>query len=279
MRNAGSPFTDPRQVSGSLYASAGRITQRTGALHHARLSGRHAAEVIADLAAEAVTAGAPVIADVGCGRGTTTCLLAGRFPRAQIIAVDLSAALLATARSRVAVAAGAGAARADFHRLPFKDGACDLAIAAFCLYHSPFPGQVIAEVARCLAPGGTAVIAVKSADSYRELDQLMAASGLDPDALGRPSLYETAHSGNIARLAAASLDVRQVIHETHAFKFPVLADLAEYLATSPKYGLPRSLTNDVARLTAELRRRLPDDPLTMTSLVTYVVAWRQAATP
>jgi hypothetical protein len=53
-----------------------------------------------------------------------------------------------------------------------------------------------------------AIVAVKSADSYRELDLLMAASGLDPDAPGRPSLYETAHSGTIDSLAAASLDVR-----------------------------------------------------------------------
>ena len=48
----------------------------------------------------------------------------------------------------------------------------------------------------------------------------MATSGLDPHAPGRPSLYETANSGNIEHLAAASLDVRQVVHDIHAFTFP-----------------------------------------------------------
>jgi SAM-dependent methyltransferase len=278
MRTPASPFTDPAQVRGPLYASAGRQARRTSALHRARISGRHAAEVIADLAAAAAATSAPVVADIGCGRGTTTRLLAERFPQARTIALDLSAALLAAARTRLPADMRAGAARADFHRLPLRDGACDLAVAAFCLYHSTSPGQAIAEIARCLAPGATAIIAVKSADSYRELDRLVAASGLDPVAPGRPSLYAAAHSDNIEPLVAASLDVRQVIHDTHAFTFPALADVADYLATSPKYELPASLGGDSARLAAALRRRLPDEPFTMTSAVTYVVAQHLTAT-
>jgi len=278
MRSPANPFTDPGQVRESLYVSAGRLARRTSALHRARARGRHAAEVIAELAAGAAVTSAPVIADIGCGRGTTTCLLAERLPQARIIAIDLSAALLTTARNRLPAAARAGAARADFHRLPLRDGAYDLAVAAFCLYHSRSPGQVIAEIARCLAPGA-AIIAVKSEDSYQELDLLMAASGLDPHAPGRPSLYETANSGNIEHLAAASLDVRQVVHDTHAFTFPALADLAEYLATSPKHELPAALTSAPATLADELRRRLPDQPFTMTSVVTYLVAQRTTSTP
>ena len=279
MRSPANPFTDPGQVRESLYVSTGRLARRTSALHRARARGRHAAEVIAELAAGAAVTSAPVIADIGCGRGTTTCLLAGRLPQARIIAIDLSAELLTTARNRLPEAARAGAARADFHRLPLRDGAYDLSVAAFCLYHSRSPGQVIAEIARCLAPGATAIIAVKSEDSYQELDLLMAASGLDPHAPGRPSLYETANSGNIEHLAAPSLDVRQVVHDTHAFTFPALADLAEYLATSPKYELPAALTSAPATLADELRRRLPDEPFTMTSVVTYLVAQRTTTTP
>ena len=143
-------------------------------------------------------------------------------------------------RSRLAGSRLAGALRADFHRLPFPDGSCGLIVAAFCLYHSPDPASVVAEVARCLTCDGTAVIAVKSADSYRELDRLMAASGLDPAAENRPSLYQAAHSRNITDLAATGLSVRQVVHETHHFIFPTLADAAGYLATSPKYDLPNT---------------------------------------
>jgi SAM-dependent methyltransferase len=167
--------------------------------------------------------------------------------------------------------------RADFCRLPFPDGFCNLIVAAFCLYHARSPTKVIAEMARCLVPGGTAIIAVKAGDSYRELDQLISRSGLDPAAESRPSLYQAAHSGNIELLAATSLDVREVIHETHQFVFPILTAVAGYLSTSPKYDLPLSLTGHPAALAAALRERAPDEPVTATSVVTYLSAIRAPA--
>ena len=150
-----------------LYASADRIAQRTGALLRARVTGRHAGDVIADLAHQAVGTNDVLVADLGCGRGTTTRMLADRLPAARVVAVDLSAALLAASKRRLAGSSRAGTVRADFHRLPFPDDSCGLVVAAFCLYHSSSPGSVIREITRCLLPGGTAIFAVKSADSYR----------------------------------------------------------------------------------------------------------------
>lgn len=274
MRNAANPFTDPAQVRGALYASADRIAQRTGALLRARVTGRHAGEVIAGLAHQAVGANDVLVADLGCGRGTTTRMLADRLPGARVVAADLSAALLAASKRRLADFPRAGTVRADFHRLPFPDDSCGLVVAAFCLYHSPSPAIVITEITRCLLPGGTAIFTVKSADSYRELDQLVADSRLDPAATSQPSLYQAAHSGNITELAAASLSVRQVTHETHRFTFPALTDVAGYLATSPKYDLPPALAGNPAALAAALRQRVPDAPVTATSVLSYLVALR-----
>lgn len=272
MRNEANPFTDPAWVRGALYGSAVRMARRTGALHRARVSGRHAAAVIGELAREAPGTDAGLIADLGCGRGTTTRLLAELLPRAKVIGADLSAALLTAAMQRMTGTGRATLVRADFHQLPFLNHSCNLVVAAFCLYHARSPESVITEIARCLVAGGTAIIAVKSADSYRELDQLVARSGLDPAAETRPSLYQAAHSGNIESLAAASLDVRQVIHETHRFVFPAFADVAEYLSTSPKYHLPPGLPGHPAALTAALRQWATDEPVTAASVVTYLTA-------
>jgi len=272
------PFTDPELVNGTLYASAGRLASRTTALHRARVSGRHAGLVIADLAEAALQPGAPaLIADLGCGRGTTTRLLTAHLPAATVVTLDLSQAMLTTAREKLAAVPGRSApVRADFHHLPFRDSACDMIVAAFCLYHSPHPQRAAGEIARCLRPGGTAVIAVKARDSYRELDQLIADSGLDTQALSRPSLYQSAHSRNITGIITGRLTVGQVIHDTHTFTFPDLAAAAEYLVTSPKYRLPAAVRGNIAVLASELRRRLPDRPVTTTSVVTYVTAIKRA---
>jgi SAM-dependent methyltransferase len=274
-----SPFTDPDLVRGALYASADRLARRSGALHRARTSGRHAGEVITGLAADALPPGGPAarVADIGCGRGTTTRMLAQRLPAADLVAIDLSAAVLAVVRGRLPATSSAAVMRADFCHLPLASGTCDVVVAAFCLYHAACPGHVIGEIARCLRPGGMAILATKSADSYRELDHLVAAAGLDPGALSRPSLYQAAHSGNLAALASGPMDVLQVIHHPHRFAFASLDCAAEYLATSPKYELPATLTADQAAIAAVLRRRLPQGPVTATSTVSYVTATRRKA--
>jgi ubiquinone/menaquinone biosynthesis C-methylase UbiE len=273
MSSRGNPFTDPAQIRGPLYGTAGRLAARTTALHRARVSGRHAAGVIAGLAASHARLEPAVIADVGCGRGTTSRALAAAFPAALITAIDLSAALLTAARDLQPRPGTASPVQADFHHLPLAGRSCDLITAAFCLYHSAAPASVLAEIGRCLTPAGTVIIAVKSAGSYRQLDQLIAASGLDPAAETRPSLYQAAHSGNITALAtSAGLSVRQVLHETHRFTFPDLADAAAYLATSPRYELPPGLGASPAALAAALRERVGEQPVTATSVVTYLVA-------
>lgn len=277
MSPAASPFTDPSLVRGPLYASADRLARRSSALHQAKVGGRHAGQVIADLAACTAPRGARV-ADIGCGRGTTARMLSQRLPGAKVAALDLSAAMLAAARDRLP-AKTTGLVRADFCDLPLSTGSCDVVVAAFCLYHCASPDEVIAQIARCLRPGGTAILVTKSADSYRELDHLVAAARLDLEALSRPGLYQTTHSGNLATLAATHLDVQRIIHENHRFTFADLTRTAEYLATTPKYDLPPRLAADPAAIAAALRERLPDGPVTTTSTVTYVTATARSLNP
>jgi SAM-dependent methyltransferase len=165
-------------------------------------------------------------------------------------------------------------ARGDFHQLPFRTAACSLAVAAFCLYHSPHPEQAIAEIARCLEPNGLAVLVTKSVDSYHQLDELVAVAGLDRGAHARPSLYATAHSGNVATLAATALRVCRVEHEQHRFRFTGLRHVAEYLATNPKYQMPPTLQGQKGAIEAALIAAVPDQLVDTDSTVTFVVARR-----
>ncbi|MEU8324121.1 class I SAM-dependent methyltransferase [Nonomuraea sp. NPDC048881] len=277
MTPTGNAFTHPATTAG-LYHDGARLAARTSALHQAKVQGRPVAEVIADLAAgQMPDPQQAIIADVGCGRGTSSRILAERLHPKSLLAIDASAAMLAAARARIACAqpsAGITYIRADFHRLPVTDATCSLVVAAFCLYHAPDPRPVIAEIARILAPDGIAILVTKSTDSYRTLDELIAAAGLDPDAVRRPSLYETAHSGNLATLLAPPLRIIGTEHEEHKFAFTGFDHVAAYLATTPKYELPSGMAANPDAIAAALHARMTDRPVVATSTITYMTAVR-----
>jgi ubiquinone/menaquinone biosynthesis C-methylase UbiE len=255
----------------SLYGSAQRLSKRTDALHTAKIAGSNATlkltEAVARIAPER-----PVLADIGCGRGSLALSLAARLDPSRMIAVDTSRALLATVATRsdetkVMVEPILG----DFHALPLEDGLLDVATAAFCIYHSEYPIAAIAEIARCVTSGGYIVLATKSTDSYHELDDLLARTGLDSEATTRASLYTSFHSANsAATVEAAGLDVLETVNEQHVFRFDGPAHLASYLATIPKYSLAGHLANNPQNLAIELSRRGVHGSVTATSTVTYL---------
>ena len=114
-----SPFVDAACCA-DLYGDADRLARRTGALHRAKIAGPPVAEVIVDLAVEHLrNRSVRVVADIGCGRGTTTLALADRLHQARLVAVDLSPVVLASARARLKqdVIDRVCWMRADFHHL------------------------------------------------------------------------------------------------------------------------------------------------------------------
>lgn len=289
------PFVDPHQVPG-LYADRKRVKRRSDALLKAKIQGLHVGETAAALLGWTVPApglrpdGRPaVIADIGCGQGRPTRTLIRRLPLAHVLAIDASTVMLTQARALLSTPAANPAPppaqqsgspvallAADFHRLPLDDGSLDAATAVFCLYHSVHPWQVIGEIARTLTTHGTEVLISKFADSYRELDLLLADSDLDPHAPDRPSLYGSASGEALADLAASALSVQTVLHDRHVFQFRNIAHVTEYLLTVPKYRLPADLLGDSAAIAARLRQHHGDGPFQTTSTITYVLARRPA---
>jgi SAM-dependent methyltransferase len=94
--------------------------------------------------------------EVGPGPGVTTELLADRFDR--VTAVEVDPALAVRLRRRIGeaavVVAGDGAA------LPFRAASFDLAVCFTVLHHVPsreVQDRLLAEIRRCLRPGGLLV--------------------------------------------------------------------------------------------------------------------------
>ncbi|MFE7318550.1 class I SAM-dependent methyltransferase [Streptomyces sp. NPDC057555] len=269
------PFLDPDR-QGELYGHDARLASRSTALMRARTAGRPVPEAIVQLARRhwaRSDSRLGLVTDIGCGRGTSTRVLAEQLRPQRLLGIDASPALVAAARRRVGHHPGTQLAfiQGDFHHLPLPDASCELAVAAFCLYHSPAPGRAIAEIVRSLVPGGIAVLVTKALDSYKELDALVAA-GLDPRAERHESLYATAHGGNLADLTKPTMDVLAVEHEEHRFEFSGLDHVAEYLATNPKYDFAPGLYGNPGALAAALHEWHVDKPIATTSVITYVVA-------
>jgi SAM-dependent methyltransferase len=95
------------------------------------------------------------VLEVGAGAGQCSAWLAARGARA--VALDLSAGMLGHAPAGVR----ARSVQADATRLPFADGAFDLAFSAYgALPFTPAADHVLAEVHRVLRPGGRWVFSV-----------------------------------------------------------------------------------------------------------------------
>jgi SAM-dependent methyltransferase len=101
------------------------------------------------------------IVDVGAGTGTGTLALASRFPRAHILAVDLSAQMLARVNEKAAlwgVAERVTTAQFDL-TAPWPVGTpADLIWAASVMHEMRDPEVALLNAFRALAPGGLLVV-------------------------------------------------------------------------------------------------------------------------
>ena len=92
--------------------------------------------------------------EVGCGTGIF--LEAAATTGASIVALDLSADLLAQARARVAAAGKVRLSLGNAEQMPFRDASFDAAYGSSILHHLNID-SALAEVHRVLRPGGRIV--------------------------------------------------------------------------------------------------------------------------
>lgn len=159
--------------------------------------------------AAAVQPGEAVL-DVMTGTGAVAAEVVGRAGR--VVGVDVSAGMLAQARTRVP---GAAFVRGDATALPFPDGAFDVAVCAAGVFFLPdMPGGV-REWARVVRPGGRVVVSSFGAGLLGPLPGLWRARlsgvGLKPGAppLGRLPTPEAL--ADVLR-AAGLTDVQADLH-------------------------------------------------------------------
>jgi ubiquinone/menaquinone biosynthesis C-methylase UbiE len=103
------------------------------------------------------------VLDAGCGKGRFARVLAGRYPRASIVGLDLAEAMLRH------VPAGVGACAGSMTALPFPSSIFDCAYATESLEHAIDIERAVAELCRVVAPGGRIVIIDKNSKQWGRL--------------------------------------------------------------------------------------------------------------
>jgi SAM-dependent methyltransferase len=111
------------------------------------------------------------VIELGFGSGWLLEALGMELPDASLFALDLSAGFARRARElyrdRVRVLIG------DMERLPFRDGAFDVIVTCWTLYFMRDIDATLAEIKRCLRPGGRLIAATNAPDHEAECGELV----------------------------------------------------------------------------------------------------------
>ncbi|WP_404387378.1 class I SAM-dependent methyltransferase [Humibacillus xanthopallidus] len=231
-------MTTPDAMS-TQYASTGRLATRRGVWG----PGPEGVSPTDVLRQTVVDAAPHSVVEIGCGTGHLARSILDALPEVTYLATDLSRAMVEST-----AAVGVPAVVAAAHELPVPDQSCDVAVAAWMLYHVPDLETVLTELRRVLRPGGTLVVATNGESHL---------AGLLREAGGEPLVTQFTSEVAGPLLRRHFGDVAQRDIETRA-SFDDHAAAAAYLATFdeglagalPPFDGPRSYAGHTAILTA-----------------------------
>ena len=109
------------------------------------------------------------VLDLGSASGQSTRALKDRYPKAEVLALDMSLAMLREARREQTFFKKFGRLAGDAHSLPLRSGTIDLVFSNLMLAWCNYPDQVFKETARVLRPEGLFTFTSVGPDTLREV--------------------------------------------------------------------------------------------------------------
>ena len=146
------------------------------------------------------------ILDAGSGTGFVSQLLAARYPKAKITALDLAFNMLKQAKSKRTFKQrwnkNFDYVNAEVESLPFADASFELVISGLTLQWCQDLPKVFAEFKRILAPGGLLIFSSFGPDTLKELRQ----SWAEVDDLAHVNAFADLHDVGDALLQTGFAD-------------------------------------------------------------------------
>ena len=150
---------------------------------------------------------ARTVIDLGCGTGSACKQLGGRFRRARVVGIDLSANMLRELERKRSWRSKPAAVQADAAALPLADSSVDVVFANLLLPWIADPGTVFGEVARVLREGGLMLFSTLGPDSLLALRNAWQRVDTDPHVNGFPDMHDIGDAAVRAGLRDPVLDV------------------------------------------------------------------------
>ncbi len=224
-----------------------------------------------------------VVVDVGCGPGHAAVAMQKRWPKAQVVALDLAVPMLQQARRNAGGWRPAflpfprrpDAVCADARALPLRDNSVDVLFSNLCLQWVEDLPAVFAGFRRALKPDGLLLVSTFGPDTLFELRGAFSEADDAPHVSLFPSIGQFGDALIAAGFKSPVLD-RDEFTLRHADLGALMRELRTLGATNAMVDRRRSLTGRqrfarAAQAYDQLRD--PDGQLPATWEVVYAHAW------
>lgn len=244
----------------------------------ASLQARVAAELLERLGAFRFTP--QVVLDLGAGTGRLARELARCYPRARVVALDLSAGMLREARRHQSLWRRFERVCGDALRLPLKDASVDVVFSSLMLQWCEPLDAALAQVRRVLKPGGFFAFSTFGTDTLQELRSAWAQADGYSHVNHFPDVHEIGNAVVRAGLMEPVLDVDR-IETHHPDTLSLMRELKAIGAHNVTAGRARSLTGRtrLSRMQQAYESYRRDGLLPATWEVVYGASWGAAGRP
>lgn len=218
------------------------------------------------------------ILDAGSGTGFVSQLLAERFPKAKITALDLAFNMLKQAKAKRTFKQRwnkqLNYVNAEVESLPFADASVDLVISGLTLQWCQDLPKVFKEFKRVLAPGGLLLFSSFGPDSLKELRQ----SWAEVDDVPHVNAFADMHDVGDALLQSGFADPvmdMEMLTVTYNDVTTVMRDLKQIGAHNVMQGRSHNITgkNKLQKMIEAYERFRTDGLIPVTHEIVYGHAW------
>lgn len=218
------------------------------------------------------------ILDAGSGTGFVSQLLAGRFPKAKITALDLAHNMLKQAKSKRTFKQRWNKqfnyVNAEVENLPFADASVELVISGLTLQWCQDLPKVFKEFKRVLAPGGLLLFSSFGPDTLKELRQSWAEVDDVPHVNAFVDMHEVGDSLLQSGFADPVMDM-EMLTVTYNDVKTVMRDLKQIGAHNVMQGRSHTITGKtkLQKMIQAYEQFRVDEVLPVSHEIVYGHAW------